>query len=77
MKSYEELRKEFLEEVSKIDVSKLLLSPDSGRSLKDYAELLTAIADIPYRPEYLSFNERVIFEGEYNNRVPKVESEGE
>lgn len=77
MKSYEELRNEFLEEVSKIDVSKLLLSSYSGRSLKEYAELLTAIADIPYRPKYLSLNERLIFEGEYNNRVPKVESEGE
>lgn len=46
MKTYKELRDNFFEEVGKIDVSKLGLMPFGG-SLKEYAELLKSMADIP------------------------------
>lgn len=45
MASYKELKDIFLEEVAKIDVSKLSLSLVGG--LKDYAELLKAISNLP------------------------------
>lgn len=44
MASYKELKDSFLEEVAKIDVSKLGLS---FGGLKDYAELLKAISNLP------------------------------
>ena len=45
MATYKELKDNFFEEVSKIDVSKLNLSLTGG--LKDYAELLKSMAEIP------------------------------
>lgn len=44
MASYKELKDNFLEEVSKIDVSKLGLS---FGGLKEYAELLKTISSLP------------------------------
>lgn len=45
MATYKELKDNFFDEVSKIDVSKLNLSLSGG--LKDYAELLKIMAEIP------------------------------
>ena len=44
MSTYKELKDNFLEEVAKIDVSKLGLS---FGGLKEYAELLKAISSLP------------------------------
>ena len=46
MKTYQELRNNFFEEVGKIDVSKLSLMWFGG-SYKEYAELLKSMANIP------------------------------
>lgn len=53
MKSYEELRNELLEEVSKIDVSKLALSGIQN-TLRDYAELLKTLSTLPLKNIYES-----------------------
>lgn len=46
MKTYKEIKDNFFEEVAKIDVSKLPLGMFSG-GLKEYAELLKIMADLP------------------------------
>jgi hypothetical protein len=46
MKTYKEIKDNFFEEVSKIDVSKLSFGMFGG-GLKEYAELLKVMADLP------------------------------
>lgn len=53
MATYKELRDNFFDEVSKIDLNKLNLS--FGGGLKEYAELLKAMAEIPE----MSYEERL------------------
>ena len=53
MKSYEELRNELFEEVSKIEVSKLALGGIQN-TLKDYAELLKTLSTLPLENIYES-----------------------
>lgn len=74
MKSYEELRKEFIEEVGKIDISKLSLG-GFGNTYKDYAELLQAVYMIPEAPRGFGFDPSVCLSN--LRSTPKVESEGE
>ena len=45
MTTYKELKNNFLEEVAKIDVSKLSLG-GFGNTYKDYAELLKSISEL-------------------------------
>lgn len=46
MKTYKELKDNFFEEVGKIDVGKLFLG-GFGNTLKEYAELLKTMSEIP------------------------------
>lgn len=46
MKTYKELKDNFFDEVGKIDISKLSLTP-YGNNFKEYAELLKVMAEIP------------------------------
>lgn len=46
MATYKELKDNFLEEVAKIDVSKLSIG-GFGNTYKDYAELLKTISELP------------------------------
>lgn len=46
MKTYKEIKDNFFEEVGKIDISKLSLGMFGG-GLKEYAELLRVMADLP------------------------------
>lgn len=46
MKTYKEIKDNFFEEVGKIDVSKLSLGMFGG-GLKEYAELLKVMSDLP------------------------------
>ena len=74
MKTYKELRDNFFEEVSKIDVSKLGLMGYGG-SLREYSELLKSMADIPS----MSREEEIKAKGLdmccclNNSEVPKIE----
>lgn len=45
MKTYKEIKDNFFEEVGKIDISKLSLGVFGG--LKEYAELLKVMSDLP------------------------------
>lgn len=77
MKTYQELRDNFFEEVGKIDVSKLSLA-EFGYSYKAYAELLKSMADIPS----MSREEEIKARGLdmccclNNATVPKIEEGG-
>lgn len=70
LKSYEELRKEFIEEVEKIDISKLSLG-GFGNSYREYAQLLQEIYRLPESKH--SFEEFMCCG--FNSLAPKVESE--
>lgn len=74
MKTYQELRDNFFEEVGKIDVSKLSLAT-FGNSFKEYAELLKIMAEIPNK----TVSERYDLcccQGFGGAEVPKVEEGG-
>ena len=74
MATYKELKDNFFDEVSKIDLNKLNLS--FGGGLREYAELLKAIAEIPE----MSYDERLKESGNYFGSIysgtpRKIESE--
>lgn len=52
MKTYKELKENFFEEVGKVDLSKLNVG---FGGLKDYAELLRIMAEIPEEPRDESY----------------------
>lgn len=56
MSTYKELKDSFIEEVSKIDVSKLSLG-GFGNTYKDYAELLKIIFELPEQSFMEKFKE--------------------
>lgn len=71
MKTYKELVQGLYEEVSKIDVSKLLLSSFGG-GLKDYVELLKAMSNL--LKEGLGDNvDMACMQGFGGFSVPKIE----
>lgn len=74
MKTYQELKDNFFEEVGKVDVSKLTLSTFSY-SLTNYAELLKIMAEIPDK----SYSERYgacCCQGFEGTEIPKIEEGG-
>ncbi len=74
MKTYQELRDNFFEEVGKIDVSKLLLTSFGG-GLKDYAELLKIMSELPKENTYEKYKEGLSL-GFGGSPVPKIEEGG-
>ena len=56
MVTYKELKDSFLEEVSKIDISKLSLG-GFANSYKDYAELLKSISELREESYFEKFGE--------------------
>ena len=73
MKTYQELRDNFFEEVGKIDVSKLSLASFGG--LKDYAELLKVMSELPKENTYEKYKEGLSL-GFGSMPVPKIEEGG-
>ncbi len=73
MKTYQELKDNFFEEVGKIDVSKLYLSSFGG--LKDYAELLKVMSELPKENTYEKYKEGLSL-GLGGMPVPKIEEGG-
>lgn len=73
MKTYQELRDNFFEEVGKIDVSKLPLTSFGG--LKDYAELLKIMSELPKENTYEKYKEGLSM-GFGCAPVPKIEEGG-
>lgn len=70
--SYKELKDNFLEEVGRIDVSKLGLSFCGG--LKDYAELLQVIAMLPDDTHQNLINKEGFNHGFGAQNVPQKEN---
>lgn len=68
MSSYKELKDSFLEEVAKIDVSKLGLS---FGGLKEYAELLKTISSLPEDTYENEIKNSVISYGFGSSSIPK------
>ena len=69
MKTYKELKDNFFEEVGKVDVSKLGLG---FGGLKDYAELLKIMAEIPEKTISSVLNSCACSSGFYSSGLPKI-----
>lgn len=69
--TYKELKDNFIEEVSKIDVSKLSLS--FGGGLKEYAELLKEISGLPEDTYDNQIKNSVMAYGFGSSNIPKKE----
>ena len=79
MKTYQELKNNFFDEVGKIDLSKLSLS-NFGGGLREYAELLKVMAEIPEKTKDEMFKESVQNSccslGFGGNSTPRIEEGG-
>lgn len=72
LKTFEELKENFYEEVGKIDVGQLALGGFGGNTYKDYAELLKIISELE---EKSLFSKMSSFCCAPINTTSKIESE--